>query len=205
MNKRQAKKQYKKIHGHNPPKTAVAVYTPEEIESMKIYNNLTPEDIERIANNLRSAAAEMFKSLQRVAESMARVFEDMGKKYSRPVIETEEPPVVVARTLSERRKGGEHQRGRFLWSESPICSGIRSSGRFPGQIRGQNLRAGQSNRHNHGQRDTGRNNSRHQRAHGHDIYSKRDGRCAVSGGRLDVGGQQYEKCKGIQSNPGRNL
>lgn len=88
MNKRQAKKQYKKIHGHNPPKTAVAVYTPEEIEAMKIYNNLTPEDIERIANNLRSAAAEMFKALQRVAESMARVLEDMGKKYSRPVIET---------------------------------------------------------------------------------------------------------------------
>lgn len=80
MNKRQAKKQYKKIHGHNPPKTAVAVYTPEEIESMKIYNNLTPENIERIANNLRSAAAEMFKALQRVAESMARVFEDMGKE-----------------------------------------------------------------------------------------------------------------------------
>ena len=35
---------------------------------------------------------------------MARVFEDMGKKYSRPVIETEEPQVVAARTLSERRK-----------------------------------------------------------------------------------------------------
>lgn len=97
MNKRQAKKQYKKIHGHNPPKTAVAVYTPEEIEAMKIYNNLTPEDIERIANNLRSAAAEMFKVLQRAAERMARVFEDMKKKYSRPAIETEEPPVVVAR------------------------------------------------------------------------------------------------------------
>lgn len=37
------------------------------------------------------------------------------------------------------------------------------------------------------------------------IPSKRDGRRAVSGGRLDVGGQQYEKYKGIQSNPGRNL
>jgi hypothetical protein len=46
----------------------------------------------------------MFKALQRVAESMARAFEDMGKKYSRPVIETEETPVVAARTLSERRK-----------------------------------------------------------------------------------------------------
>lgn len=99
----------------------------------------------------------------------------------------------------------EYQRGRFLWSESPICSGIRSSGRFPGQIRGQNLRTGQSDRYNHGQRDTGRNRNGYQRAHGHDIHSKRDGRCAVSGGRLDVGGQQYEKCKGIQSNPGRNL
>ena len=80
------------------------MYTPEEIEAMKIYNNLTPEDIERIANNLRSAAAEMAKALQRVVESMARAFEDMGKKYSRQVIETEEPPVVVARNLSERRK-----------------------------------------------------------------------------------------------------
>lgn len=117
MNKRQAKKQYKKIHGHNPPKTAVTKYTPEEMEAMKAYN-LTPEDIERIANGMRDAFAEMSKTFQRVAErmarafegmarafeDMARVFEDMGKKYSRQVIETEEPPVVVARNLSERRK-----------------------------------------------------------------------------------------------------
>ena len=79
MNKRQAKKQYKKIHGHNPPKTAVTKYTPEEMEAMKVYN-LTQEDIERIGNGLRDAFAEMFKALQRVAESMARVFEDMGKE-----------------------------------------------------------------------------------------------------------------------------
>lgn len=45
--------------------------------------------------------------------------------------------------------------------------------------------------------DTGRNNSRYQRAYGHDIHSKRDGGRAVSGGRLDVGGQQHEKHKGI--------
>lgn len=96
MNKRQAKKQYKKIHGHNPQKTAVTKYTPEEMEAMKAYN-LTPEDIERMANDMRDIFAEVFKTLQRVAESMARVFEDMGKKYSRPVIEAEEPPVVVAR------------------------------------------------------------------------------------------------------------
>ena len=103
MNKRQAKKRYKKIHGHNPPKTAVTKYTPEQLEVMKIYN-LTPEDAERIINALRDTFVELCKTCQRVAESMARVLEDMGKKYSRPVIEAEEPPVVVARTLSERRK-----------------------------------------------------------------------------------------------------
>ena len=68
---------------------------------------------------------------------------------------------------------------------------------FPGQIRGQNLRTGQSNRHNHGQRDTGRNRNGYQRTHDHDIHSERGGRCAVSGGRLDVGGQRHEKHKGI--------
>lgn len=72
MNKRQAKKQYKKIHGHNPPKTAVTKYTPEEMEAMKVYN-LTPEDIERIGNGLRDAFAEMSKTLQRVAESIREV------------------------------------------------------------------------------------------------------------------------------------
>ena len=45
---------------------------------MKVYN-LIPEDIERIGNGLRDAFAEMFKTLQRVAESMARAFEDMEK------------------------------------------------------------------------------------------------------------------------------
>lgn len=109
MNKRQAKKQYKKIHGHNPPKTAVTKYTPEEMEAMKVYN-LTPEDIERIGNGLRDAFAEDVQNAPKSCGEHGRVFEDMGKKYSRPVIETEEPPVVVARTLSERMKEVQEKR-----------------------------------------------------------------------------------------------
>mgnify|MGYP001105241345 FL=1 len=82
MNKRQAKKQYKKIHGHNSPKNSGnEVYTGRN-GAMKVYN-LIPEDIERIGNGLRDAFAEMFKTLQRVAESMARAFEDMGKNQVR--------------------------------------------------------------------------------------------------------------------------
>ena len=49
---------------------------------MKVYN-LIPEDIERIGNGLRDEFAEKFKTLQRVAESMARAFEDMGKNQVR--------------------------------------------------------------------------------------------------------------------------
>ena len=113
MNKRQAKKQYKKVHGHNPPKTAIVVYQPKELEAMKLYNP-TPEDIKRIANDLRDAFAEVFKTLQKVTESMSRVFRDMSKKYSKPVVETAEPAVVVARKLSERRKTC----GRRAWKVS---------------------------------------------------------------------------------------
>lgn len=194
MNKRQAKKRYKKIHGCNPPKTASEKWRQGAVKSY----NYDPEALQMAADGMRKAFREAGETIQRVAESFKKAFNEAGKKYR---IETDDPPVVVARAMSERRKKCR----RKLWSESPICSGIRSSGRFPGQIRGQNLRTGQSDRYNHGQRDTGRNRNGYQRAHGHDIHSKRDGRCAVSGGRLDVGGQQYEKCKGIQSNPGRNL
>ena len=113
MNKRQAKKQYKKIHGYNPPKTAVAKYAPEQLEAMKTYN-LTPEDVERMANGLGDAFTEVCKTFQRVAERMARAFGNMSEKYSRPVIETAEPAVVVARKLSERRKTC----GRRAWKVS---------------------------------------------------------------------------------------
>lgn len=77
MNKRQAKKQYKKIHGHNPPKTAVTKYTPEEMEAMKVYN-LTPEDIERIGNGLRDAFAECpkrSKELRRAWPECLKIWE----------------------------------------------------------------------------------------------------------------------------------
>lgn len=82
MNKRQATKQYKKNPRSQFPKNSGnEVYTGRN-GAMKVYN-LIPEDIERIGNGLRDAFAEMFKTLQRVAESMARAFEDMGKNQVR--------------------------------------------------------------------------------------------------------------------------
>lgn len=102
MNKRQAKKQYKKIHGHNPPKTAVTKYTPEEMEAMKVYN-LTPEDIERIGNELRDAFAEMFKTFQRVAESMIDegILETDAEPGTQRAIRIRNTQVVKRRKKSE--------------------------------------------------------------------------------------------------------
>ena len=79
MNKRQAKKRYKKIHGCNPPKTASEKWRQGAVKSY----NYDPE------------------ALQRVAESFKKAFNEAGKKYR---IETDDPPVVVARAMSERRK-----------------------------------------------------------------------------------------------------
>lgn len=124
MNRRQKKKRYKKLYGHNPPKGAdgrymfhvqygidlaagyenTGYYTPEQIEVLKVYN-LKPEDIERIADEFREAFAYAAQAMSNFAAAVSRAFADIAKQYRKPVIEQpEEPPVVVARSLTERRK-----------------------------------------------------------------------------------------------------
>lgn len=100
MNKRQAKKRYKKIHGCNPPKTAVDKYPEEVQKTMKLYD-FDPKALQMAADGMRKAFREAGETIQRVAESFKKAFNEAGKKYR---IETDDPPVVVARTLSERRK-----------------------------------------------------------------------------------------------------
>lgn len=124
MNRRQKKKRYKKLYGHNPPKGAdgrymfhvqygidlaaghenTGYYTPKQIEALKAYN-LKPEDIERIADSLREAIAYAAQVMSDFAAAVSQAFADMAEQYRKPVIEqVEEPPVVVARNLTERRK-----------------------------------------------------------------------------------------------------
>lgn len=134
MNRRQRKKRYKKLYGHNPPKGADGRYmfhvqygidlaagqdnsrhyTPEQIEALKVHN-LTPEDIERLANSLREAFACVAQTMSDFAAAVSRVFANMAELYRKPAIEQmEEPPVVVARNLTERRK----KCGRKEWRVS---------------------------------------------------------------------------------------
>lgn len=124
MNRRQKKKRYKKLYGHNPPKGAdgryifhmqygidlaaghenTGYYTAEQIEALKAYN-LTPEDIHRIADGIREAFAYAAQAMSDLAAAISQAFAGIAEQYRKPVIEqVEEPPVVVARNLTERRK-----------------------------------------------------------------------------------------------------
>jgi len=123
MNRRQKKKQYKKLYGHNPPKGAdgrymfhvqygcdlaagqdhTGCYTPEQIEVLKAYK-LKPEDIKRIADGFREAFAYAAQAVSDFAAA-SRAFAGVAEQYRKPVIgQAEESPVVVARSLTERRK-----------------------------------------------------------------------------------------------------
>lgn len=107
MNKRQKKKRYKKLYGHNPIKG-----TDGRIEAVKAYN-LKPEDIERLADNIREVFACAAQVMSDFAAAVSRAFADLAKQYRKPVIEqVEELPAVVARNLTERRKKCRQNRWR---------------------------------------------------------------------------------------------
>lgn len=124
MNRRQKKKRYKKLYGHNPPKGADGRYifhmqygydsaagsdwigycSPEWqrirqrcLQGPKIEISI---DTEALRNAIAAAVQELT-----FAAAVSRPFADMAEQHRKPVIEqVEEPPVVVARNLTERRK-----------------------------------------------------------------------------------------------------
>lgn len=61
MNKRQAKKRYKKIHGCNPPKTAPEKWRQEDVKSY----NYDPEALRMAVDGLRKAFRELAESFKK--------------------------------------------------------------------------------------------------------------------------------------------
>lgn len=75
MNKRQAKKRYKKIHGCNPPKTASEKWRKGAVKSY----NYDPEALQMAADGMRKAFNEAGETIQRTAESFKKAFNEAGK------------------------------------------------------------------------------------------------------------------------------
>lgn len=110
MNTRQKKKQYKKRYGHNPPKGADGRYLFHVTYGLDLAagqdhsGTLTPEDAERIRKSFCEAAAIAAQALSDFAAAISQGFSNMADMFRGQIEEQEEPPVVVARHLAERRR-----------------------------------------------------------------------------------------------------
>lgn len=78
MNKRQAKKWYKKIHGCNPPKTASEKWRQETQETVKLHD-FNPETLQMAVDEMRKAFREAEETIQKVAENFKKAFNEAGK------------------------------------------------------------------------------------------------------------------------------
>lgn len=123
MNTRQKKKQYKKRYGHNPPRGADGRYlfhttygldlatgrdsggiTPEQMKTLTKVQALNQEDVERIRKAFCEAGAIAAQALADFAAAASRAFSNIAEQYREQAIEQEEPPVMTARILAERRR-----------------------------------------------------------------------------------------------------
>lgn len=78
MNKRQAKKRYKKIHGCNPPKTAPEKWRQETQKTVKLHD-FDPETLRMAVDEMRKAFNEAGETIQRTTESFKKAFNEAGK------------------------------------------------------------------------------------------------------------------------------
>lgn len=94
MNRRQAKKKYKKIYGHNPPTVTQPLY-----------------ELKRIGHETAEGMANVNDALDALTYSIQRMIEQHKKKV------TPDTQVEVAVILAKKRKKGyRKKRGRrILW------------------------------------------------------------------------------------------
>lgn len=130
MNTRQKKKQYKKRYGHNPLKGENGRYlfhalygmdmgagctenlTAEQIESIKKLCTIKQEDLENLRQLFQEAVCTAAKAMSDFAEAIRRACSNIAEQYKKPVIEQEDPLVVVTKNLTVRRR----KFGRRKWN-----------------------------------------------------------------------------------------
>ena len=131
MNTRQKKKQYKKRYGHNPIKGENGRYlfhvlygmdlgagctenlTPEQIESIKKLSTIKQEDLENLRQLFQEAARTAAKAMSDFAAAISRACSDIAEQYKKPVIEQEDPLVVVTKNLEVRRRKLSRRKWNF--------------------------------------------------------------------------------------------
>ena len=100
MNKRQKKKLYKKITGHNPPKGSDGRY----MFHVQKERPMEEEYVEKVASDYKDIFSNIAKTMYECTERIIKVLGEFTEQWKELEIEKgEEPNVVTARKLSERR------------------------------------------------------------------------------------------------------
>lgn len=118
MNRRQKKKQYKKLHGYNPPKYVWGVDMapiPDFIGERKLDGQeasssaVSIPDVEIIATGLREFSCKMQEAIANMTGALGRSL----MKYSKSIRprRQQDPVTVTAEALTKRRK----ERCRTRW------------------------------------------------------------------------------------------
>lgn len=124
MNTRQKKKQYKKQYGHNPLKGEDGRYLFHVLYRMDLgagcTENLTPEqaiikqeDLEYLRKLFQEAVSTAAQAMSDFAADISRVCSDIAEQYKKPVIEQEDPLVVVTKNLVVRRRKFSRRKWNF--------------------------------------------------------------------------------------------
>lgn len=131
MNRRQKKKRFKKIHGYNPPKCSggKSVYnaevgidmaagkdvtvtlTSEQIRALEEIVRMRREQFTKAQNSLRTVADVIRNGMSRVTESLSKTLKEFALALKKE--QKQEPCVVVAKSLAERRKKGCRKRQKW--------------------------------------------------------------------------------------------
>lgn len=108
MNRRQKKKQYKKIHGYNPPKEWQVVTGGTALKNGDLV--ISEESVEKIVEIMCEGFDAFKEALTRTLGALGNLFlsvadglreDNTGQQL---LIEQQEPEVVLAMVLAERRK-----------------------------------------------------------------------------------------------------
>lgn len=98
MNRRQAKKAYKKKYGHNPPRTEVRFYPKYHAKAVSKAMGLLPGLLERVTTALRRMFEAAFDCIKETIEQIQTMPEEDFIKFLE-ALGTEENAKALARQL----------------------------------------------------------------------------------------------------------
>lgn len=106
MNKRQKKKLYKKLHGHNPPKVL-------EKPVQLIKPELKPLNLPAMVAGMRQFRRDLDKMLDGIRQTARNITSAIANCINNPVTEEVPPYITTAKILTAQRAAGKRRKRNY--------------------------------------------------------------------------------------------